>query len=193
LHGPETLYEGSACREFLIVKGETGLVKAAKSLRVRHNTRMLRDRNLVPLSHQHQHALALCVRIERSLRKADADLARWQAEVAQDFEQEIQIHFAAEEQVLFPTARRFAEIALVDELIEEHGRLRRHFARAKDGTMDAVELGEFVTLLSSHIRKEERQLFERMQKLLSANEMEALGIQLGRVLQSAIRACRIQG
>ena len=27
---------------------------------------MLRDKNLVPLSRQHQHALALCVRINRA-------------------------------------------------------------------------------------------------------------------------------
>lgn len=176
------------------MKGEAGLVKASKSLPVRHNTRMLRDRNLVPLSQQHQHALALCVRIERSLRKADADLARWQAEMARDFEQEIQFHFTAEEQVLFPAARRFAEIErLVDELIGEHGRLRKLFARAKDGTMDAAEMGEFVTLLSSHIRKEERRLFEEMQKLLSSKEMAVMGTELDRVLQSAVRACRIQG
>ena len=29
---------------------------------------MLRDRNLIPLSHQHQHALALCVRLDRGLK-----------------------------------------------------------------------------------------------------------------------------
>ena len=32
-----------------------------------HNGGMLRDRNLIPLSHQYQHALALCVPIERAL------------------------------------------------------------------------------------------------------------------------------
>jgi hemerythrin-like domain-containing protein len=59
--------------------------------------------------------------------------------------------------------------------------------------MDAAEMGEFVTLLSSHIRKEERRLFEEMQKLLSSKEMAVMGTELDRVLQSAVRACRIQG
>ena len=31
---------------------------------------MLRDRNLIPLSHQHQHALALCVRLDRALQRS---------------------------------------------------------------------------------------------------------------------------
>ncbi len=161
---------------------------------VPHNTRMLRDRNLVPLSHQHQHALALCVRIERALQAGAVNVVPWQAEIESDFEQEIQFHFAAEEQVLFPAAHRFPELGpLVDELIEEHGQLRKHFARAKGGTMDATELREFAKLLSSHIRKEERRLFEALQKLLSPEELAAVGKELDRVLQGAVRACRIQG
>ncbi len=161
-------------------------------LPVPHNTSMLRDRNLIPLSHQHQHALALCVRIERALRKEPGNLASWQAEIESEFEQEIQFHFTAEEQVLFPTARQFAELEpLVDELLDEHARLRYHFARAKVREMDAAELSQFANLLSSHIRKEERRLFEQMQKLLSPVELGKLGTELERILQGAVQACRI--
>jgi hemerythrin-like domain-containing protein len=153
---------------------------------------MLRDRNLVPLSHQHQHALALCVRIERGLRKMTVGLESWQEEIAREFEHEIQFHFTAEEQVLFPAARRFPELEqLVDELLDEHARLRYAFSRAKLGTMDATELGQFTALLSSHIRKEERRLFEQMQKLLSPTELGDIGGHLERVLQTAVQACRV--
>ena len=80
---------------------------------------MLRDKNLVPLSRQHQHALALCVRIERASPIPESDLAAWQAEIHQLVRSEIAIHFAAEEQILFPAAKRFPElIPLVEELIE---------------------------------------------------------------------------
>jgi hypothetical protein len=72
---------------------------------------MLRDKALIPLSRQHQHALALCVRINRAGPKAEADLEFWQAEIATHFQQEISIHFAAEELVLFPTAGQFSELA----------------------------------------------------------------------------------
>lgn len=154
---------------------------------------MLRDPNLVPLSRQHQHALALCVRIDRALRAGPVELAQWQVEIARDFEQEIQFHFAAEEQVLFPMARRFAELgSLANELIEEHGRLRGLFARAKDGTMDCTQLREFAELLSSHIRKEERRLFEGMQQVLSPAELAALGAQLEDALRDAVRACAMR-
>lgn len=110
---------------------------------------MLRDESLIPLSRQHQHALALCVRIERALRKNLVDLDTWQMEVEQQFEQEISFHFAAEENVLFPVARRLAElVALVEELMEQHVRLREYFARAKERTLDRAELGDLAKLLS---------------------------------------------
>ncbi len=157
------------------------------------NTGMLRDRNLVPLSRQHQHALALCVRIDRALRESTVTLAFWHEEISHDFHHEIQFHFAAEEQVLFPSARRFAELGtLVDELIADHGELRMLFAQAKDSTMEIAALRRFADLLSSHIRKEERQLFEQMQTILSADEMNALGANLGQSWRDAVQACGLK-
>jgi len=100
---------------------------------------MLRDRNLIPLSRQHQHALALCVRIDRASPIGDADLPAWQAEMAQHFENEIRIHFAAEEHVLFPAARKFPELGpLVDELLLDHFMLRERFAEAEARKMIAA-------------------------------------------------------
>ena len=69
---------------------------------------MLRDKNLVPLSHQHQHCLALCVRLDRAIQAGDVDLEAWQAEIQQMFEQEIAFHFAAEEKELFPVAAQLS-------------------------------------------------------------------------------------
>jgi hypothetical protein len=66
---------------------------------------MLRDKNLVPLSHQHQHALALCVRLDRALLAGEVDPVPWQAEIQQIVEQEIMIHFAAEEKEVFPARK----------------------------------------------------------------------------------------
>jgi hemerythrin-like domain-containing protein len=151
---------------------------------------MLRDKNLIPLSHQHQRALALCVRIERSLDTGKANANSWQAEMEQHFVQDIQFHFAAEEQELFPAAVRFAELGgLVEELIGEHAALRAIFERAARREMERHELGEFAKLLSSHIRKEERQLFEGMQKLMSSEEMAELGKRLEHGLQGTRQTC----
>jgi iron-sulfur cluster repair protein YtfE (RIC family) len=153
---------------------------------------MLRDKSLIPLSHQHQRALALCVRIDRASPIPNADLGAWQTEIAQHFRQEIQIHFAAEEAVLFPKCRELAGLApLVEELLNDHAALREWFAKAETGTMSAAELSACAEKLSTHIRKEERLLFEGTQELLSAGELAALGVKLAEALKDAIQACAV--
>jgi hemerythrin-like domain-containing protein len=151
---------------------------------------MLRDKNLIPLSRQHQHALALCVRIERAAPIAESDLAAWQAEIAQHFRAEIGIHFAAEEQFVFPAARTFPELnLLVEELVSEHAWLRERFAKAEAQDMSGGEIAEFAQGLSGHIRKEERQLFERLQELMDEQELAAMGHKLEDALKEGEQSC----
>jgi hemerythrin-like domain-containing protein len=151
---------------------------------------MLRDKNLVPLSHQHQHALALCVRIERAAPIAEDDLEAWQTEITQLCQAEIRIHFAAEEQVIFPAARGFGELApLVEELLADHAALRDSFARAEARSMSPAEMAMFAGRIAAHIRKEERQLFERMQQLISQEELDRLGKELAEALQRGEQIC----
>jgi len=153
---------------------------------------MLRDKNLIPLSHQHQHALALCVRIDRASPVSECDLAAWQSEIAQHFETEIKFHFAAEEQVLFPVARRFEELGpLVDELLEDHATLREDFEKSETCRMSGADLSAFSQRMSAHIRKEERQLFERLQALMSPEELAATGRNLQSALKDATQACSV--
>jgi hemerythrin-like domain-containing protein len=140
---------------------------------------VLRSPALIPLSHQHQHALALCVKIERALKKREADVAHWNREAASLFSDEIRFHFEAEEKWIFPAAQRFPDLAsLVIELLAEHAQMREAMKAAELGRLDAAALTRFVRLLSSHIRKEERRLFEEVQRLLPANVLATLGAQL---------------
>ena len=153
---------------------------------------MLRDKSLIPLSRQHQHALALCVRIERAMPIDNSKLAGWQLEIAQQFETEIKVHFAAEEQILFPAARAFGELnPLIEDLLADHQWLRACFARAEARQSSPEELLAFARRLSDHVRKEERQLFERLQKLMPPAELATLGQQLDRALESASQACSL--
>jgi hemerythrin-like domain-containing protein len=153
---------------------------------------MLRDKNLIPLSRQHQHVLALCVRIDRASPVGDADLAAWQAEIAQLCQSEIRIHFAAEENLLFPAALRFTELtALVESLLADHAALRDCFARAEGGAMSASDVLEFAQRMSAHIRNEERNLFERMQQLLTQEELAQMGSQLDSALKAAEQVCLV--
>jgi hemerythrin-like domain-containing protein len=151
---------------------------------------MLRDRNLIPLSHQHQHALALCVRLEQALQTGSMDLKGWQQEIEQHYAQEIRFHFEAEEKILFPAAERLANLkSLVEDLRAEHRRLREIFARAGKRKLNESALQEFAALLSGHIRKEERQLFEALQKRMGAEELNSLGEQLARALEGTGGSC----
>ena len=151
---------------------------------------MLRDKSLIPLSRQHQHALALCVRIDRASPVGDSDLDAWQLEITQLCQTEIRIHFAAEEQALFPVANRFPELTpLVEELLADHATLRAMFAQAEARSLSATDLSAVAQRLALHIRKEERQLFEHLQQVLSQDELALLGKHLDEALKDAAQAC----
>jgi len=139
---------------------------------------MLRDKNLVPLSHQHQHALALCVRIGKAFADTGAtpDVHPWEQEIVKLFEEEISFHFNAEEALLFPAADEYEELRdLVDSLRIEHTLIRRNIERARARKFTVTDLQVFTATLSEHIRKEERILFEQMQHLLSPDKLDNLG------------------
>jgi hemerythrin-like domain-containing protein len=139
---------------------------------------MQRDKNLVPLSHQHQHALALCVRIGKAFEQVNPtpDVHPWEQEIVSQFDAEMAHHFKAEEAVLFPAAERHEELVdVVDSLRIEHTLLRRSVERARARQFTVTDLQVFAASLSEHIRKEERQLFEAMQRLLTAEELRKIG------------------
>jgi len=147
---------------------------------------MLRDKNLVPLSRQHQHALALCVRLDRAIEAGPVEVDAWQSEIQAIFEQEIGTHFSAEEKVLFPAANRYPQLAdIVEELRAEHQALRDLFRRAGSRQLKKPDLAVLAETLSSHIRKEERVLFEGMQKAMSVAELARLGRELDGLLAAS--------
>jgi iron-sulfur cluster repair protein YtfE (RIC family) len=151
---------------------------------------MLRDKALIPLSHQHQRALALCVRIDRAQPILAANLQAWQAEIEQHFEQEIKMHFSVEERILFPAARQFPGlVSLIEELIADHVSFRESFSQAR--RMSAEGLSALAQHLSAHIRKEERQLFELVQQSMNQEELAALGVQLDDAIGRAPQSCML--
>ena len=156
---------------------------------------MLRDPSLIPLSHQHQHGLALAVIIDRGLK---ADPSERKAEelshkVARLAEVELLGHFKVEEEVLFPAVRPFfGSEEIIDELIAEHRQMEellQRLAQAPASDRRAL-LREFGPLLSSHIRTEERQLFEQIQQRLSGEDLLELGKQIDASVQ---KVCPVTG
>jgi hemerythrin-like domain-containing protein len=149
---------------------------------------MWRDPSLHPLSHQHQHGLALSVIIDRGLKadpseKTANDLAD---KVAVTWSVELQGHFQVEEEILFPAVKPYLESAgIVTDLIEQHRQIETLIGNiaASSGPARVELLIEFGQLLSKHIRIEERQLFEEIQVRLSKDEIAFLGKQIDENVQ----------
>ena len=57
--------------------------------------------------------------------------------------------------------------------------------------MDRAGLAAFAALLSGHVRKEERQLFEIMQQRMRPEELKTLGEELAQALEDAVQVCRL--
>jgi hemerythrin-like domain-containing protein len=152
---------------------------------------MLRNKNLIPLSHQHQHALSLGVRVDRA---TESELPLFREEMVAMWETEICGHFEAEEQVLFPAAAGIESlVGVVEELRREHESLRGYFEQARAKTLNFEAAREFTALLSAHIRKEERQLFEECQRSLSEAELDRLGAEIsGRLAELPGQRCAIR-
>ena len=139
-----------------------------------------RDSSLIPLSHQHQHGLALTVFIDRGLkaeptREKGLELAD---KVARAAAAELLGHFRVEEEVLFPAVRPFlASGELLDELIAEHRVMEDLILRIAQATDEEriPILKRFGKVLHGHIRTEERQLFQEIQGRLSESQLQEIG------------------
>jgi quercetin dioxygenase-like cupin family protein/hemerythrin len=130
---------------------------------------MKRHSALIPLSHDHHHALVVARRLRRA---ADApESAATARAFLRFFADETVRHFREEEELLFPRVIDFEEPReLLVQALLEHQRLHALTGRLQQivttgGEADSVmrELGE---LLEAHIRLEERRLFPLIESLL---------------------------
>jgi hemerythrin-like domain-containing protein len=145
---------------------------------------VLRDRSLIPLSQQHHNGLGLCVLTERSLREDDSadNVAKLARKAIDRYELELTNHFEIEESILFPAVENHA---LVPGLISEHRQLEALIGRLRQEPTAALLL-EFTALLRTHIRREENELFEDIQRLLGRDLMNSLG---EKIEAKVIRIC----
>jgi hemerythrin-like domain-containing protein len=134
---------------------------------------VLRDRSLIPLSQQHHNGLSLCVLTERSLREdaSATNVAKLARKAIDRYELELTNHFEIEESILFPAVQNHA---LVPGLISEHRQIEALIGRLREEPTAALLL-EFTSLLRTHIRREENELFEDIQGLLGRDLLNSLG------------------
>lgn len=151
---------------------------------------MLRDPSLIPLSHQHHDALSLCVLTERSLRadSSEENTAMLARRVVDRFEQALANHFQVEERVLFPAVEeRIEKMPLIRELIEDHRKLEQlSDALRKKPSLGSLQ--QFTELLRAHVRREENELFELIQRRMPRAALDLLGQEIGAEI---VRVCPI--
>ncbi len=126
---------------------------------------MKRHPALVPLSHDHHHALVHARRLQEEGTPAARDFLRF-------FASETTRHFREEEELVFPLLYADEPESLRVVLLQ-HQQLRALAKRLRSGEDVAAELG---ALLEAHIRIEERDLFELIQRVVPEDELAAIGL-----------------
>ncbi|MDP4221624.1 MAG: hemerythrin domain-containing protein [Bacteroidota bacterium] len=134
---------------------------------------MPRHSTLVPLSHDHHEALLIALRLKKG-GPASANDRLWPADLHAQIhslqlfgERELLPHFKLEEDKLFPVASKLIELQEVIYILKgQHARLRQLLAgisvSKEEDTLNEL-LREFGTLLESHVRLEERELFPKLE------------------------------
>ena len=148
-----------------------------------------RHDSLIPLSHQHQHALALAVIIRRRFGIEKGEKA-WREEQVEKIQKawaaELKGHFEVEEGILFPEMERYlGKLRLVEELLRDHRSLRG-LIKLLEGSSEFPLLDGFGALLEAHVHKEERELFREFEEKMPAAEARRLGKEIDARLA---RAC----
>ena len=140
---------------------------------------MKRHKSLIFISHDHYHGLQLGQLIKKNapqLKNLPNDIEGKKNYTINFYENDLLHHFYLEENIILPAVKgRNKEIdKLFNELINEHREIEKTVESLKENTNIEDKLDKLGTLLQEHIRKEERILFEKIQKELSEEELQKL-------------------
>lgn len=124
------------------------------------------------LSRDHHHGLLLCWKIEEGLKRGtEPQLIKRYVDFF--FEKHLEPHFREEEEFAFPLLA--PEHPLIEKALVQHEALRQLFHK---NTELAATLSAIAGALDAHIRFEERELFEEIQRNASEEQLLALTSQL---------------
>ena len=144
---------------------------------------MKRHPALISLSHDHHHGLLLAQLIKKDApdyKGLPKDLNGKINYTIDIYNSSLKKHFEDEEKILFPFIKGKDEFLdkLILEIINEHRLLENLIAKLYHSTDQIHLLDKIGNILSEHIRKEERILFEKSQSVLTEDELIAIGNKL---------------
>ncbi len=127
-----------------------------------------RDKSLQALSRQHHFGLLFSWKLRKGFGK-NIEVERLQKYAKWFFTEEIQPHFKAEEEYVFPVLGK--ENELVKHALKDHRRIKHLFTDAEN---PSKSLGLLQEELDAHIRFEERILFNEIQKEASPEQLQKI-------------------
>jgi len=139
---------------------------------------MKRHKALIPLSHDHHHALKLASAIKKDAPKTKRTLLSNNDKIKDveiTYRTELIPHFKNEEDILFKTAKgKNSELdKLISEILNEHRIIKKAVKTLRIGNAEE-NLDLFGKFLEAHIRKEERIVFPKIETTLSKAELDSL-------------------
>ena len=142
---------------------------------------MKRHDSLIPLTHDHHHALAQARRLKAAAKGSDEDRLRQAREFLDFFESDTLVHFREEEEVVFPLAvddvRAAALIGrVVLQHVQIHALVARLAAEVEAGRVTAETEGAVAGALEKHIRLEEREVFPVIQEVVPDGELTEIAL-----------------
>ncbi len=149
----------------------------------------MRHPSLIALSHDHHLGLALALRCRKQalgqIKPLGIKGLRERAEEVKNFVlKNLERHFLAEEQILFPLIRSSVPQShpLIEDLLKGHEQIRK-WAHPLGGDTDLAKmLFDFGDLLETHIRREERELFHYFEDHVTAAEAERVKSEIKTIL-----------
>ena len=139
---------------------------------------MKRDPALISLSRDHHRALSVALRLRRATAGTATDV---RADALRFWTTAGRAHFRLEEEVLLPAYARHGDPhhPLVARALCEHVAIRQRMdALARDAPPEVACLRELGTMLSGHVRLEERELFVLIEQTLPPAALAALAAAL---------------
>lgn len=145
---------------------------------------MKRHPALHSLSHDHHNGLILAQQMKKGAPEYKGLPKTFEGKLEYLFnfyENELINHFKEEEEILYPFVRGKNEKVdnLFQQIFAEHAQIHAFVKQMKDKP-DENTMDKLGYLLETHIRKEERELFQLIQSALNDEEMQSLNDKLKR-------------
>jgi iron-sulfur cluster repair protein YtfE (RIC family) len=138
-----------------------------------------RHKALQPLSRDHHHGLILAQLIKKGAPEYKGLPTTIEGKIEYTisfYNSSLKNHFKDEEEILFPAViGKSDEIdKLISDIVAEHRKLENLIIELNKTKQSEITLDELGLLLENHIRKEEREVFPVIEKVLSVSELNDL-------------------